>query len=184
MLTHLKIKNFALLKDVSIDFGQGLNILTGETGAGKSIIIGALNIALGERGYTENIRSGEEKAEVEAVFELKEGSQAMAGITESLNGTGIEPSNVIIIKREINRASKGRIFINNSSCSLALLQNGRKIEAIKVYRERHGVGLKEAKDAVEELAGRHGIAAQGSGCAGVVLLGVLGAAAGVACLLA
>ncbi len=67
---------------------------------------------------------------------------------------------------------------------LELLNAGQKISAIKLYRERHGVGLKEAKDAVEALAGEHGIAAQGSGCAGMVLLAVTGLAAAAYCLLA
>ena len=61
---------------------------------------------------------------------------------------------------------------------IELVQAGKKIEAIKVYREIHGVGLAEAKDAVETLAAEHGIAAQGSGCAGVVLLAALGVVAG------
>jgi ribosomal protein L7/L12 len=67
---------------------------------------------------------------------------------------------------------------------LELMRGSKKIQAIKVYRERYGVGLKEAKDAVEALASQHGIASQGSGCAGVVLLGLVGLAAGAWCLLA
>lgn len=67
---------------------------------------------------------------------------------------------------------------------LELVRGGKKIQAIKIYRERYGVGLKDAKDAVEALASRHGIAAQGSGCAGVVLLGIVGLATGALCLLA
>jgi hypothetical protein len=68
---------------------------------------------------------------------------------------------------------------------LELVRGGKKIQAIKVYRERHGVGLKDAKDAVEALAAQHGVTAQGSGCAGVVLLGLVGlaSAAGAWCLL-
>jgi hypothetical protein len=67
---------------------------------------------------------------------------------------------------------------------LGLLNAGKKVSAVKLYRERHGVGLKEAKDAVEALAGEHGIAAQGSGCAGMVLLAITGLAAATWCLLA
>ena len=69
MLTHLHVKNFAVVKDVEVDFGDNLNILTGETGAGKSVIIGSVNIALGGRISSDMIRSGEDYAYVEMVFE-------------------------------------------------------------------------------------------------------------------
>ncbi|MFP4466468.1 MAG: DNA repair protein RecN [Candidatus Goldiibacteriota bacterium] len=122
MLRRLHIKNYALLKSAEIEFDRGLNIITGETGAGKSIIIGALNICIGARGYTENIRTGEEKAEVEAVFEIKD-EWLMKVLNDILDGAGINTfENEIIIKREINRKGKGRIFINNSSSSLMILQ--------------------------------------------------------------
>jgi DNA repair protein RecN (Recombination protein N) len=128
MLTTLRIKNYALLKDIEIEFTPGLNILTGETGAGKSIIIGALNIAVGERGYTENIRTGEEKAIVEAVFDLKRNPRLKELVNEGLKEAGIEPcGDELIIKREINRASKGRIFINNSAAALNFLEKTGKI---------------------------------------------------------
>ncbi|HDT15335.1 MAG TPA: DNA repair protein RecN [Firmicutes bacterium] len=122
MLRSLRIKNYALLKDAKIDFDRGLNIITGETGAGKSIIIGALNICIGARGYTENIRSGEEKAEIEAVFELND-EWVRSVINGILEEAGINTSgDEIIIKREINRSSKGRVFINNCASSLLTLQ--------------------------------------------------------------
>jgi DNA repair protein RecN (Recombination protein N) len=128
MLTTLRIKNYALLRDIEIEFTPGLNILTGETGAGKSIIIGALNIAVGERGYTDNIRTGEEKAIVEAVFELKNNARLMDAVNRELLEAGIEPSaGELIVKREINRASKGKIFINNSAAGLNFLEKIGKI---------------------------------------------------------
>jgi len=123
MLSSLKIQNYALLKEIQVDFHPGLNILTGETGAGKSIIIGALNIAAGERGYVENIRTGEEKAVIEAVFDLSKNPELTKIINGALDDAGIEPSqDILVIKREINRSSKGRIFINNNAASLSLLQ--------------------------------------------------------------
>ncbi len=123
MLSSLKIQNYALLKEIQVDFHPGLNILTGETGAGKSIIIGALNIAAGERGYVENIRTGEDKAVIEAVFDLSKNPELTKIINGALDGAGIEPSqDILVIKREINRSSKGRIFINNNAASLSLLQ--------------------------------------------------------------
>ena len=111
MLTTLRIKNFALLKDITIEFEKGLNVLTGETGAGKSIIIGALNIAAGERGYTENIRTGEERAFIEAAFHAGE-KRLQSELNRVFEEAGLErPGADIVIKREINRSSKGRIFI-------------------------------------------------------------------------
>src|ERR1017187_4980545 len=104
MLSALKIQNYALLKDIEIDFTKGLNILTGETGAGKSIIIGAINTAIGERGYLENIRTGEEKAVVEAVFDFKDNLPLVAMINALLDEAGIEKSqDSLVIRREISR---------------------------------------------------------------------------------
>ncbi|MCB0316933.1 MAG: AAA family ATPase, partial [Calditrichaeota bacterium] len=80
MLKSLHIKNFALAENLQIDFQPGLNILTGETGAGKSILVGAIAAVLGERVYTEVIRSGFEKAFVEGVFEVS----AIPGMKELL----------------------------------------------------------------------------------------------------
>jgi len=125
MLTTLYIQNFALLKDIKIEFFKGFNVLTGETGAGKSIIIGALNIAMGERGYTENIRTGEEKATIEAIFNFEKNEELQGIINKFLEEAGINKieDGELIIKREINRAGKGKIFINNSGASLNVLQS-------------------------------------------------------------
>ena len=73
MLSHLQIKNFALIDDLSIELGDGFNVLTGETGAGKSIIIDAITAILGERISSEMIRTGADKAVVEAAFDLSGG---------------------------------------------------------------------------------------------------------------
>ena len=127
MLTTLRIKNFALLKDITIEFEKGLNVLTGETGAGKSIIIGALNIAAGERGYTENIRTGEERAFIEAAFHAGE-KRLQSELNRVFEEAGLErPGADIVIKREINRSSKGRIFINNSPATLGFLQKAGRL---------------------------------------------------------
>lgn len=96
MLTHLHVKNFAVVKDVEVDFGDNLNILTGETGAGKSVIIGSVNIALGGRISSDMIRSGEDYAYVEMVFEPSE------NIIKELNAIDIYPEdNMLVISRRI-----------------------------------------------------------------------------------
>ena len=76
MLTELNIKNFAIIDQLHVEFGPGLNVLTGETGAGKSILVDAINLLLGSRASPEMIRTGQEEASVEAFFEL-EGGKAL-----------------------------------------------------------------------------------------------------------
>ncbi len=122
MLINLHIQNYALLKDLKIDFEKGFNVLTGETGAGKSIIIGALNIALGERITSENIRSGEDKATVEVLIEVSEEIKKIINCILEEAGVNLIESVELLIKREINRSGKGKIFINNSAASLNVLQ--------------------------------------------------------------
>ena len=83
MLSELKIKNFVIIEDLAISFGKGLNILTGETGAGKSILIDALSGVLGEKMTTDMIRTGFEKASLEAVFDVS-GNPQVNGILVEL----------------------------------------------------------------------------------------------------
>ena len=87
MLESLKIKNFAIVEDIHVEFNRGLNIITGETGAGKSIIIESLGFALGERADKTMIRAGEENCGVEAVFKLADSSE----IDNILDEVGIQP---------------------------------------------------------------------------------------------
>src|SRR5574341_1781432 len=88
MLKELNIKNFAIIDQLRVEFGPGLNVFTGETGAGKSIVVDALNLALGERASTDLIRTGSPEAVVEAAFELNGmGSSSVASL---LSGQGIE----------------------------------------------------------------------------------------------
>lgn len=156
MLTTLRIKNYALLRDIEIDFTPGLNILTGETGAGKSIIVGALNIAVGERGYTENIRTGEEKAVVEAVFDMRGDRRLKETVGAALEEAGIDASgDGLIIKREINRAAKGRIWINNSPTALNFLEKiGKTLIDIHGQHEHQSLLMNEIHiDLLDAYAG-------------------------------
>ena len=97
MLEHLRIRNLAVVEDAELDFGPGLNVLTGATGAGKSLILGAVNLLLGEKASTDAIRSGEDHAEVEARFTVAGGraSSASSSATTTLrrvirtNGGGV-----------------------------------------------------------------------------------------------
>ncbi len=117
MLTDLSIKNFAIIDSLHISFGAGLNILTGETGAGKSIIIDAVNLVLGGRASADLIRTGAEEASVEALFDVS----ALPGVLESLAESGIDAGGELLLKRVISRSGKNKIFINGSLATLGTL---------------------------------------------------------------
>ena len=102
MLKELRIKNLAIIGDLFVGFGNGLNVLTGETGAGKSIIVDALGLALGDRAQTDMMRSGEKEASVQAYFELDD---AM-----SLPDIGIDISEDIVLRRTLSASGKSIYF--------------------------------------------------------------------------
>src|SRR5499427_10458776 len=113
MLTTLRIKNLALVDDLTIEWQQGYNVVTGETGAGKSILIGALNLVLGERADRTLIRSGSESCTVEAVFAVE---KLRAPLRAFLEENGIEPceNGELIIKRSLTASGVNRQFVNGS----------------------------------------------------------------------
>ncbi|MGA2354369.1 MAG: DNA repair protein RecN [Terriglobales bacterium] len=121
MLAELRLENYAVIDNVAIEFAAGLNLLTGETGAGKSILIDALGLLLGEKASSDVIRSGAERAVVAAVFE-SEGAAARSieGILET-NGLDGE-SGSLILRREIAAGGKGRVFVNNQPATVAVLK--------------------------------------------------------------
>ncbi len=120
MLTTLRIKNLALVSDLTLELQPGCNVITGETGAGKSIIIGALNLVLGERADRTLIRSGEDSCSVEAVFDTK---KLRAPLKIFLEENGLEPcdENQLVLKRTFTSAGTNRQFINGSPTTLATL---------------------------------------------------------------
>lgn len=119
MLKSLYIKNYALIEELSIDFASGLNILTGETGAGKSILLGALGLILGERASSDSVRRGTDKAVVEGIFSVNDNEPArrMLAKLEYENGT-----NEIIVRREISGRGTSRAFINDSPAPVSTLK--------------------------------------------------------------
>jgi len=117
MLTDLSIKNIAIIDSLQISFEQGLTVLTGETGAGKSIIIDAIGLIMGGRAATDLIRSGEDEATVQAAFDIT----GVSGIRERLEEAGIDCDNELLIKRTISRSGKNRVHINGSMATLAQL---------------------------------------------------------------
>src|SRR5262245_9647163 len=101
MLKTLRIRNLAIIEELSVTFEAGLNVLTGETGAGKSILVDALGLAAGDRADSSLIREGEERAIVEAVFELPAGSSAREAARE--RGLDLE-GDTIVVRREVAAA--------------------------------------------------------------------------------
>ncbi len=118
MLKTLYIKNFALIDELTIEFGSGLNIITGETGAGKSILIGALGVVLGERANQELIRAGADKAIIEAVIDATNNERVKNLLTEHQH----EFRDEMILRRELSIKGQSRCFINDSPATLALLK--------------------------------------------------------------
>lgn len=136
MLTRLVIHNVVLIEQLALELAPGLNVFTGETGAGKSILLDALGLALGERSDANLIRAGAEQATVAAEFFLPEGHNVFALAAEQ----GIEAGNPLILRRVIGRDGKSRAFINDQPISIGLLkQFGERLLEIHGQFETHGL---------------------------------------------
>lgn len=115
MLISLEIKDYALIENIKVEFNSGLNIITGETGAGKSILIGALGLLLGERASLETVRKGAQKSFVEGIFDIGENEKVKKFLTEN----EFEFSGELIVRREISLKGSNRCFINDSPVQLS-----------------------------------------------------------------
>src|SRR5438874_3930494 len=120
VLIELRLENYAVIDNLAVEFGAGLNLLTGETGAGKSILIDALALLLGEKASTEVIRAGAERAVVSAVFEVEDGNDKV--VRRLLGNNGIDSDEALILRREIANGGKGRVFVNNQPATVAVLR--------------------------------------------------------------
>src|SRR5690242_12914465 len=118
MLTELRIKNFAIIETLALPLARGFNVLSGETGAGKSIIVGALGLLLGERASTDLIRSGADRATVEGVFDVSDRPEIMALLDE--RGIDVEES-LVVLKREIVAAGRARAWVNGTTVNAGIL---------------------------------------------------------------
>ena len=117
MIKELSVKNFAIIEDLKLEFNTGMTVLTGETGAGKSLIIDTISLLLGSRADSDMVRYGKNEAIVEGVFSNND------NLNEILNNYNIKSQNNIIIYREISITGKNIIKINNKSESLQTLKN-------------------------------------------------------------
>jgi DNA repair protein RecN (Recombination protein N) len=122
VLTELRLENYAVIDNLVVEFGHGLNLLTGETGAGKSILIDALALLLGEKASTDVIRGGVERAVIAAVFEVA--GTAADAVAKLLEANGLDESDdrSLILRREISAGGKGRVFVNNQPATVAVLR--------------------------------------------------------------
>jgi DNA repair protein RecN (Recombination protein N) len=118
MLKTLLIKNYALIEEVEVEFESGLNIITGETGAGKSILIDALSLVLGERASSDVIRRGAEKAVVEALFGISGNKRVKAFVQLQ----DLEVTDDLILRREISAKGNNRCFMNDTPVTLSVMQ--------------------------------------------------------------
>src|SRR6202162_1613376 len=122
VLVELRLENYAVIDNAAVEFASGLNLLTGETGAGKSILIDALSLLLGDKASSEVIRTGAERAVVSAVFECAGASGDEVERVLERNGLDESEDGSLIVRREISAAGKGRVFVNNQAATVAVLR--------------------------------------------------------------
>src|SRR5450432_706798 len=122
VLIEMRLENYAVIDNLAVEFGPGLNLLTGETGAGKSILVDALALLLGDKASSDVIRKGAERAVVAAVFEAEAAAEKpLAKILEA-NGLDESDDGSLILRREIAAGGKGRVFVNNQPATVAVLR--------------------------------------------------------------
>lgn len=156
MLSNLLIKDYALIENLQIEFGAGLNIITGETGAGKSILINALGLLLGDRANTEVVRKGTKKAVVEGTFDVT----ANKKVRKLLEEQEIEFGPELFLRREISLKGSNRCFINDTPVTLAFVQragdllidlHGQHDHQSLLKQENHILMLDEFMESTETL---------------------------------
>ncbi|MHB1686942.1 MAG: DNA repair protein RecN [Ignavibacteriaceae bacterium] len=119
MIKSLEVKDYALIEHINVEFGNGLNIITGETGAGKSILIGAMSLLLGERASTEVVRKGAAKSVVEGIFNVETNKK----VKKILEENDVEFFPELIMRREISLKGSNRCFVNDTPVSLNLIKD-------------------------------------------------------------
>jgi DNA repair protein RecN (Recombination protein N) len=153
VLTHLSVRDLAVIREVRLELGPGLNVLSGETGAGKSLLIQALDLVLGGRGDSDAVRAGAEEAVVEALFDLTEAPEARVRLVAA----GFDDDEHLRIRRVVSKAGRSRVWIGGSPATVALL---RTVAAglVDLTAQHDHVGLLRGNgglDAVDAHA-RHG----------------------------
>jgi DNA repair protein RecN (Recombination protein N) len=139
MLQSLYIKNFVLIKELDLNFGRGFSVITGETGAGKSILLGALSLVLGARSETKYISEGHDKCIIEATFEI--GPHQLQSFFEE---NDLDYSDTCILRRELHRSGKTRQFLNDSPVSASVLKTLSSL-FIDIHSQHENLLIKDSK---------------------------------------
>ena len=122
MLVELRIRNIAVIDSVALSLAPALNVLTGETGAGKSLIVGALGLLLGDRAASDRLRPGADRGSVEGIFELSNRNGTRHDVLQLLDERGIDADNgMIVLKRELAVGGRSRAWINATPVTVAFL---------------------------------------------------------------
>ncbi|MFQ5890435.1 MAG: DNA repair protein RecN [Gemmatimonadota bacterium] len=158
MLRELRIRNYAVIDDLTLELGPGLNVLTGETGAGKSIIVGALSLLLGERASAEVVRAGEDRALVEGSFDVTR----HGAVAERLRAVGIQPEDGWLILRREVREGRSRAWVNGSPATAGLLGDlGAELVELHGQHEHQALLRREAqREILDAYAGEGELAAE------------------------
>jgi DNA repair protein RecN (Recombination protein N) len=152
VLTELRIRNFAIIDALTLPLANGFNVLTGETGAGKSIIVGALGFLLGERGTTDLIRTGAEKASVEGIFDAS-GDRELLELLDA-RGVDIEDPTTLVLRREIVSSGRTRAWINSATTTAAVLAEvGRALVSLHGQHEAQTLLDEESQRAILDAFG-------------------------------
>ncbi|MCL2540685.1 MAG: DNA repair protein RecN [Firmicutes bacterium] len=149
MLNSIKITNFALIAELEVEFCKGLNVLTGETGAGKSIVLDALNFVLGERADKDQIRSGEKHTAVTAVFDISNNAGAKEAVNSFDLGSG---DNLLIVSRKLTLEGKNEVRVNGSVVSLNMLRGITSL-IVDVYGQHEHQSLLKPASHIEFVDG-------------------------------
>ncbi len=155
MLRTLRIRDFVIVDELTVEFGDGLNLLTGETGAGKSIVLDALGMAVGLRADRSWIRAGSERAVVEALFEFAAGEAAPRCAAE--RGVEVADGGQILVQRELPAGGGGRVWINGAPGTVQLLRDlGPWLVELHGQREPAGPSVPERQTAIVDERGGQG----------------------------
>lgn len=130
MLVELRIVNFALIEQLSLQFHSGFTVLTGETGAGKSLLIDAIALLVGGRASTDQIRSGEDEAQLEAAFHLPDSHPLLQRLR--LHDIIGPNESELILRRVLSRSGRHRVYVNGSLCPLRVLEELGALSSISM----------------------------------------------------
>jgi DNA repair protein RecN (Recombination protein N) len=153
VLLELRIRNLAIIETLDLSFSKGLNVLTGETGAGKSIILNAVFLLLGSKATEEMIRSSEEEGSVEALFDVSGNRRVLEGVGERVLGRSGEDS--LLLRRTLSRSGRGRTFINGNLATIGMFSEAGG-ELLSVYGQHEHQSLQRVEthiDILDEFGG-------------------------------